>query len=150
MATEYTNYIDGDWIKSESGETFEVHNPASTTEVVGRFQASTAADTERAIEAANEAAAEWAATPGPERGAILNRTASLLEERKDEATETLVNEEGKTRSEASGEVQRAIDIFYYYAQKSSDIGGVSKEPSGTKKNLYTKREPLGTVGLITP
>jgi aldehyde dehydrogenase (NAD+) len=150
MPTEYANYIDGGWIESELGDTFEVHNPAATSEVVARFQASTAADTERAIEAANAAETEWAGTPGPERGAVLNRTGALLEERKKEATETLVTEEGKTRSEAAGEVQRAIDIFYYYAQKSSDIGGVSKEASGMRKNLYTKREPLGTVGLITP
>ena len=150
MPTEYANYINGDWIESESGDTFEVHNPASTAEVVSRFQASTAADTERAIAAANAAESEWANTPGPERGAVLNRTGALLKERKDEATETLVNEEGKTRSEAAGEVQRAIDIFYYHAQKSSDIGGVSKQASGTQKNLYTKREPLGTVGLVTP
>jgi 2,5-dioxopentanoate dehydrogenase len=143
------NYVDGAWVQSESGETFEISNPA-VTEVVGHAQSSTAADTEAAIAAANEAEETWAETPGGDRGKLLNDVASRLAARKDEATETLVREEGKTRAEAAGEVQRAIDIFDYYAQKASDIGGVSKAAGARNKNLYTKREPLGTVGLITP
>jgi len=150
MPTDYGNYVDGEWVESESGETFEVHNPANTEEVVSRHQSSTTADTESAIEAAVAAQEEWATTPGPSRGAILREAASTLEDRKAEATETLVREEGKTRSEAGGEVQRAIDIFYYYAEKTRDLGGTVKSPSGTDKELYTKREPLGVVGLITP
>jgi len=51
---------------------------------------------------------------------------------------------------AGGEVQRAIDIFHYYAEKARDLGGVVKSPGGPDTNLSTKREPLGTVGLITP
>lgn len=150
MSTVYRNYINGDWTDSQSGETFEVLNPASTDEVVSRHQKSGREDTEAAIDAAVDASEEWRNTPGPSRGAILRDAASLLEARKEETTETLVREEGKTRSEASGEVQRAIDIFYYYAEKARDLGGAMKSPSSTGKDLYTKREPLGTVGLITP
>jgi len=150
MTETYGNYVGGEWTESESGETFEVRNPAEKDEVVARFQSSTTADTEDAIQTAVDAQDEWANTPGPERGAVLNRTAKNLEARKEETTEALVNEEGKTYSEASGEVQRAIDIFYYYAQKARDLGGTVKSPSAPNKELYTKREPLGTVGLITP
>lgn len=150
MSTAYGNYIDGDWVKSQGGETFAVHNPADENEVVGRFQSSTTADTETAIEAAATRADEWANTPGPDRGTILRRTGTALESRADELTELLTREEGKTKSEASGEVQRAIDIFYYYAEKARDLGGRSKSPSARNKQLYTKREPLGTVGIITP
>jgi aldehyde dehydrogenase (NAD+) len=143
------NYVDGAWVGSESGETFAVRNPA-TTEVVGHAQASTAADAEAAVAAANAAAAAWAATPGPDRGAVLNETASLLADRADEATEVLVREEGKTRSEAAGEVTRAVDILDYYAAKASDVGGTVKAAGAPRKTLSTRREPLGTVGLITP
>ena len=146
----YGNYIGGEWIDSESGETFSIHNPAHNDETVGSYQSSTAADAEAAIEAAVAAQDRWAATPAPERGNVLKRAAQALEDRLDEATETLVEEEGKTRSEAAGEVGRAVDILYYYAEKAYDIGGVAKSPSATDKNLYTKQEPLGTVGLITP
>ncbi|WP_226482823.1 aldehyde dehydrogenase family protein [Natrinema amylolyticum] len=150
MPTAHRNYVDGEWVESRSGDTFEVLNPANTTEVVGKFQSSTSEDAEEAVEAAVAAEDEWASTPGPSRGAILKETAQILEDQKDELTETLVREEGKTLSEAGGEVQRAIDIFYYYAQKASDLGGTVKSPSGEDKNLYTKHEPLGTVALITP
>ncbi|WP_247004251.1 aldehyde dehydrogenase family protein [Halosolutus gelatinilyticus] len=150
MPIDYRNYVDGEWVESSSGETFEVLNPANTDEVVGTFQSSTSEDAEAAIEAAVAAQDEWASTPGPERGAILAETARSLEAQKDDLAETLTREEGKTLAEAGGEVGRAIDIFDYYAQKARDLGGAVKSPSGTNKNLYTKREPLGTVSLITP
>ncbi|WP_126664942.1 2,5-dioxovalerate dehydrogenase [Haloterrigena salifodinae] len=150
MPTAHRNYVDGEWVESRSGETFEVLNPANTTEVVGEFQSSTTEDAEAAVEAAVAAQDEWASTPGPARGAILKETAQILEDQKEDLTETLTQEEGKTLSEAGGEVQRAIDIFYYYAQKASDLGGTVKSPSGEDKNLYTKKEPLGTAALITP
>ena len=150
MPTEYANYVDGQWTESESGDTFDVRNPADTDEVIGTYQASTKADVENAIETAVAAQDDWADTPGPERGRILRETGEALAVRKDEATETLVREEGKTWSEAAGEVQRAIDIFRYYAEKSRDVGGTSKASSASDSELYTKREPLGTVGLITP
>jgi len=150
MPTTYRNYVDGEWTEASSGDTIDVQNPADTNEIVARFQDSSEADAVEAIEAAVAAQDEWADTPGPERGAILKQIGNALAERKEEATETLVKEEGKTRSEAGGEVQRAIDIFHYYAGKASDLGGVVKSPSGRDKNLSTKREPLGTVALITP
>mgnify|MGYP000480472689 CR=1 FL=1 len=149
MSTEYDNYIDGEWSESGSNETFSVQNPA-TSEEVARFQDSKTADVEAAIEAATEAQGDWGDTPGPERGAVLQRTSEALAERKESATEALVREEGKTLSEASGEVQRAIDIFAYYGQKARDLGGVVKSSSAPDKHLYTQAEPLGTVGLITP
>ena len=150
MPESFRNYVDGDWVESETGETFEVANPADTTEVVAEYQESSRADAEAAVEAAAAAADEWADTPAPARGDVLNEAAKLLEERKQELTETLSHEEGKTLAEAGGEVQRAIDIFYYYAQKAKDLGGTVKAPSGPDTNLYTVREPLGVVGLITP
>ena len=150
MPVVHRNYVDGAWIESNSGETFDVTNPANTSDIVSQFQSSTQEDTTAAVEAALSAQDEWADTPGPVRGSILRDAGTALEARKQEATELLVREEGKTRSEAAGEVQRAIDIFHYYAQKASDLGGAVKSPSGRDKNLYTRLEPLGTVALITP
>jgi len=150
MSETYSNYVDGEWVEADSGETFEVRNPADTTDVVGQFQSTSRSGAEEAIEVAVAAREEWAGTPGPERGHVLTETAKRLEERKEELTETLTREEGKTHAEARPEVQRAIDIFYYYAQKARDLSGVRKAPSGADTNLYTVQEPLGTVGLITP
>jgi aldehyde dehydrogenase (NAD+) len=71
----YQNFIGGEWRNSQSGETFASINPAHTSEVIGRYQRSTAADIEDAVEAAVKAQRGWAAMPAPERGEILLRTA---------------------------------------------------------------------------
>ena len=126
MTDEYGNFIDGEWVETESGETFENRNPADRTDLIGLFQQSTAADAERAVAAASDAADDWAATPGPARGEILREAAKNIEARYDELADTLSREEGKTLAEA-GEVARAYDIFYYYAEKARDLGGVNKQ-----------------------
>jgi aldehyde dehydrogenase (NAD+) len=148
MTETHRNYVNGEWVESETGETYEVRNPADTTEVVGEYQKSSVADAEEAVAAANAAADDWADTPGPQRGEILRETAKIMDDRYDEMAETLVREEGKTLGEA--DVGRSIDIFYYYAEKARDMGGVVKQPSVDGQNLYTVKEPLGVAGLITP
>ena len=147
---EYTNLIDGEWVASESGDTIVTQNPADRDESLGEVQDSTVEDAERAVAAATDAQDEWASTPGPSRGAILRETAELLAERKDDLTETLVREEGKAWSEAAGEVQRAVDIFYYYASKAVDLGGEVKASSSQDATLSTRLEPVGVVAAITP
>ncbi|MFC6838080.1 aldehyde dehydrogenase family protein [Halomarina ordinaria] len=150
MPDQRLNYVDGEWTDSHTGETFETTDPATPGEVVATYPQSDAEDTERAIEAARDASEEWRETPAPERGRILRQAGATLERRRDELTELLVREEGKTRTEAGGEVQRAIDIFHYYGAKASDLGGTVKSSSARDVNLYTTNEPLGVVGLITP
>lgn len=150
MTQTYENYIGGEWTGSESGETQAVTNPVDESEVVSTVPVSSTAETDAAVAAAVEATDEWAGMPGPERGAILRETGEILKNQKDELAETLTREEGKPLGEAQGEVQRAIDIFYYYAEKARDFGGTVKQPSGGRAGLQTKKEPLGVAALITP
>lgn len=144
------NYVNGEWVESETGDTVEVENPAVPSEVVASYQQSSAADATEAVEAAVAAQDEWADTPGPERGRILREAGTRLGERKEELTEQLVAEEGKAYAEANGEVQRAIDIFHYFAGKAADLGGTVKGPSAQNQNLYTVKEPVGVAALVTP
>ena len=150
MTEPKRNYVNGEWVVAETGDTVDVANPADTSEVVNTYQQSSAADAAEAIEAADAAADDWAATPAPDRGAILREVGSILEARKDELTEGLSREEGKPLSSAAGEVQRAIDIFYYYAEKAFDFGGTIKGASGGRTSVSTRKEPMGVAGLITP
>ncbi|WP_049947469.1 aldehyde dehydrogenase family protein, partial [Candidatus Halobonum tyrrellensis] len=150
MPDTQRNYVDGSWTESETGETFEVNDPADPSETVNTYQESSKEDAQQAVEAAAAAQAEWEKTPGPNRGTILRKAGSILEDRKEEVTDLLVAEEGKARGEASGEVQRAIDIFHYFSGKASDLKGTVKAPSARNKNLYTRKEPVGVAGLITP
>src|SRR5258707_7706689 len=111
----YQNFIGGEWRNSRSGETFTSTNPAHTFEVIGHYQKSTAADLEDAIDAAVEAQPGWAATPAPERGEILLRTALLLEQHKEELARLMTREMGKILKETRGDVQTAIDVAKYMA-----------------------------------
>lgn len=148
MALE--NFIAGEWRPTDSGETTTNYDPSAPDKPVGAVQESTAEDAASAIQAAVDAQAHWASTPSPARGAILREAGSILTDRKDSITDTLVREEGKTRSEAAGEVRRAIDIFHYYAGKAADIGGEVQASSSRDTHLYVEHEPVGVVAAITP
>ncbi|WP_129115436.1 2,5-dioxovalerate dehydrogenase [Halegenticoccus tardaugens] len=150
MTETNENYVHGEWVPSETGETIDVTNPANPSEIVASYQQSSAADATEAVDAAVAAAEEWRTTPGPERGSILREAGTLLGQRKEELTDLLVAEEGKARAEAAGEVQRAIDIFHYFSVKAADLGGTVKGPSGRNTTLYTRREPVGVAALVTP
>ncbi len=150
MPQKYRNYIGGEWVASETGETFENRNPADPSDVIGRFQQSNAADTERGIEAAAAAKDEWADMPGPKRAALMREIAGEIEARSSELAKALTREEGKAISGAKYEIGRAVQLFEYYAGKARDYGGSVVPPSADDSTVYTVKEPLGVVGLITP
>ncbi len=143
-------YVDGEWTTADTGETFEDRNPADTDDLVAEFQLAGRSDADRAVSAAAAARADWAGTPAPERGRLLDEVSQRLADRKEELARTLTREEGKTLAESTPEVQRAIDIFSYYAEKARDLGGRRKQASSRDKELYTIKEPLGVAALITP
>ncbi len=147
--TTYKNLIAGEWVESASGETFENHNPA-TGELLGHFPSATIEDTQRAIAAANEALSGWANTPPPNRAAILDKASKIIDRRGDEFAKALTSEEGKTFAEARGEVNRARDIFSYAAGEGWRMGGQTLPSNIPGELLYTRREPLGVVALVTP
>ena len=109
------NYIGGEWCDSVSGQQYPVANPAHTTQIVGRFQASLPQDAENAIAAAHAAASGWANTPAPQRGAVLYRALDVMARRAQELAEAITLEEGKPIADAIGEVKRAMNIIEYAA-----------------------------------
>lgn len=147
---QFKNLIDGQWVASGSGATFENRNPAKLDDVIGHFPLATTAEVEQAIDAANAALPAWANLPPPARGAILDKASRVLEARADEIATALTREEGKTLTEAKGEVIRARDIFRYYAGEGWRNGGDVLPSNMAGELLYTRREPLGVVALITP
>jgi alpha-ketoglutaric semialdehyde dehydrogenase len=128
----------------------ERRNPADPGDVVSRFPAGRAEDVQRAVIAAVDASTAWARTPAPERGAILMRAAAVLESRLAQVARDLTREEGKTLGESTGEVRRAIDILRYFGGEGWRLTAEMLPPSGRDQILYTKREPLGVVAVITP
>lgn len=147
---ECYNFISGKWVKSESGEKFETHNPARKSLSLGVFQLSSRNDAKEAISSARNALPKWRGTPAPERGKILFRASEILGSEIDDLARTLTEEEGKTLGESRGEVQRAIDIFRFAAGQGSRIDGKTHSSGFQRTLLYSVREPVGVVALMTP
>ncbi|WP_240374254.1 aldehyde dehydrogenase family protein [Bacillus piscicola] len=147
---EYRNYINSEWTAGANSETFESINPADTTDILGKFPASTAVEIEQAISSAQAAFKEWAATSPSKRAAILNKAADLLEERADEIGEELTREEGKIITAAKGEVKRSAQTLRYYAVEGLSFTGETFPNDDPNMDVYTEREPLGVVSVITP
>ena len=145
----YRNYIGGEWVDATSGETFESTNPA-TGELIGVFPKSTVEDTDRAVEAAKAAYESWRLVPAPKRAEILFRVAQQFVEHKDELTELMVQEMGKVRAEAGGDVQEAIDMTYYMAGEGRRMFGQTTPSEMPDKFQMSVRLPVGVVGAITP
>lgn len=146
----YQNLIGGNWSAASSGDVFDDWNPANPEDLVGRFPKASVADTQSAIAAARAALPGWADTPPPARGAILNKASQIISARLDQMAEVLTREEGKTLAESKGEVVRARDIFQYYSGEGWRFGGDILPSSMNGELLYTRREPLGVISIITP
>lgn len=146
----YQNFINGEWAGAQSGARFQNVNPADKREVVADYPQSGEAEARAAIEAARAAQPGWGAQTAVARGRMLSKISEVLATRKNELAEILTREEGKTLAESQGEVGRAIDIFRFFGGLSYTIGGTVIPHDLPGNLLYTTREPVGVVGLITP
>ncbi|MCI0898488.1 MAG: aldehyde dehydrogenase family protein, partial [Chloroflexi bacterium] len=146
----HKNYIGGQWVESVTGRTYQVHNPAHTDQIIGEFQTSGADDALRAVAAAKEGLAVWAATPAPARASIIFKALEILGRRGDEMAQTITTEEGKPIADAHGEVKRSMNIMEYAAGEGRRMFGYTTPSELPNTVAYTVRRPLGVVGIITP
>ena len=146
----FKNYINGEWVPSASGLTFDNSNPADRRELVGMFQKSSRQDVKDAIQAAKDAYKTWRLTPPPKRGEILYRAARLLSERKEEYAEQMTREMGKVLEETRGDVQEAIDMTYYMAGEGRRLFGQTTTSELPNKFCMWVRSPIGVCSLVTP
>jgi aldehyde dehydrogenase (NAD+) len=144
------NFIAGEWVPSRSGRTYERHNPWRPAEVVGEFPSSDAEDVAAAVSAAKGAAAGWAKLPAAKRCTFLANAADAIEERVEEIARDMTREMGKPLRESRLEAARAAAIFRFFAGEGWRPVGQVFEQSATGAAVYTRRRPLGVVGLITP
>jgi acyl-CoA reductase-like NAD-dependent aldehyde dehydrogenase len=128
----------------------EHRNPADTDEIVSVAPQGDQETAHAALEAAAQALPGWAATPAPARGEVLYRAAEQIDNRTDELAELMTREEGKTLGEARAEVVRTRELFRYYAGEGRRIAGETLPADKTDAMLFTRREPLGVVSVITP
>ena len=148
-AKTYSNYINNEWVEASSGKTIASINPA-TKEVIGHVQSSSEEELNNAVEAAHIAKKAWRKLGQAARGQLLFKTANILEENLDEIAESMTKEMGKTLPEAKGETARGIAILRYYAGEGMRKDGDVIPSSDSEALMFTKRTPLGVVGVITP
>jgi aldehyde dehydrogenase (NAD+) len=148
--TTYGNYIAGEWKQARSGDTFESRSPSDTSDLIGVFPASQAEDVDAAITAAAEAAQGWRNTSAITRANLLHKAAEILGSRVNDVGRELAREEGKTLKEGIGETGRAVQILRYYAGDVQQPDGEHYPSANPKTLLYSVREPIGVVGIITP
>ena len=149
MAT-FRSFIGGQWLDSVSGRTAANINPANIDDLIGETQLATREEARRAVEVAYDAFHAWKRTPAPARGRIIAKAARLMEDNKEVLAQILTREEGKTISEARGELTRAINVVEFCAGESRRMTGETI-PSELPANFaYTVKEPHGVVACITP
>jgi alpha-ketoglutaric semialdehyde dehydrogenase len=146
----FQNFINGEWIAPQNGQSYLNRNPANTDEVIGEFPLSGPGDVDAAVSAAREAYETWRLVPAPKRAEILFRAAELLVKRKEEFSRDMTWEMGKVLAETRGDVQEAIDMTYYMAGEGRRLFGQTTPSELPNKFAMSVRQSIGVCGMITP
>ena len=144
------NFVGGEWLPSQSGETYEKRSPIHPAEVIGELPASGAKDVEAAVAAAADAFPGWSGLPMAGRAAVLTKAAAAVEARVEDMAQDMTLEMGKPLREARMEAARTAAIFRYFAGEAWRPVGELYEQSANGQPVHTIRRPVGVVGLITP
>ncbi len=143
-------YIGGRWVEGSSAREVVSTNPADTREVLARFKSADKDDAQRALAAAQAAFPAWKATPPPVRARILAKAASIARERVDILASLMTREQGKTLAESKGEMLKGITLMEWFAGEGLRLMGTTAPSELPGNFLYTIRQPLGVVSIITP
>ncbi|MBN9562348.1 MAG: NADP-dependent succinate-semialdehyde dehydrogenase [Alphaproteobacteria bacterium] len=143
------NYIDGKWVQADSGKTIQVPNPA-TGEAIGEVPALGAAETRRAIEAANRALPAWRAMLAKERSAILRKLNDLMLANTDDLAAIMTAEQGKPLAESRGEIAYAASFIEWFAEEGKRIYGDTIPQNAKGRRIVVMKEPIGVFAAITP
>ncbi len=150
MAEKFLNYVAGEWVAPATGEYIENRNPARTSDLIGLFPDTGAAELDAAVASAQRGFERWSRTPAPERGLVLKTAGDLLTRHKEDLARTATREMGKVLDETRGDVQEAIDTAYYAAVEGRRLFGRTAPSELRSKWAMSFRRPIGVFGIITP
>ncbi|WP_166969552.1 aldehyde dehydrogenase family protein [Brevibacterium atlanticum] len=149
LSDEYLNLIDGQWVAAQSDEWITVESPRDRNEIA-RVPRGGEADVDAAVSAAAHAFPMWRDTAPRSRGRILQQIADALEPHAERIARIISLENGNAlRTQSRGEVAFAVDVFRYFGSLSGETKGETIPLKATALD-YSRREPLGVVGAITP
>src|SRR5690554_8132464 len=142
-------YIDGAWCDADEGQTIPVTNPASGAQL-GTIPRMGAAETRRAIQAANRAWGAWRSKTAKERADILRRWYDLMHQHTDDLARIMTLEQGKPLTEARGEISYAASYLEWYAEEGKSAYGDTIPTNGADRRIVVIKEPVGVCAAITP
>lgn len=142
-------YIDGAWLDADGGQTIEVSNPASG-EVLGSVPKMGAAETRRAIEAAERALPAWRDLTAKERSQTLRRWYELILENQEDLARLMTLEQGKPLTESRGEIAYAASFIEWFAEEAKRIYGDTIPGHQKDKRIIVIKQPIGVTAAITP
>ena len=142
-------YIDGAWVASRSGKTFEVTNPA-TGEVIATIADCDADDARAAVEAAERAMPAWAAHTAKDRAGVLRRWYEMIMAAQEDLAQLMTAEQGKPLAESRGEVAYGASFIEWFAEEAKRIYGDVIPATAPGKRILTLKQPIGVVAAITP
>ena len=142
-------YIDGTWVDADNGQTLKVNNPA-TNEIIGSVPKMGAAETRRAIEAADKALPAWRALTAKERANKLRRWFELMIENQDDLARLMTLEQGKPLTEARGEIAYAASFLEWFGEEAKRVYGDMIPGHQPDKRLMVIKQPIGVTAAITP
>ena len=142
-------YVDGRWIGADDGGSMPIVDPA-TGGLVGTAPVFHAAETRRAIEAAERAYPAWRAKTAKERSAILRKWNDLMLANADDLALILTTEQGKPLAEAKGEITIGAAYVEWFAEEAKRVYGDVIPTIGNDRRLVVVKEPVGVCAAITP
>ena len=142
-------YVDGAWIGADGGKTIPVTNPANGA-VLGSIPNMGAAETRRAIAAADAALPAWRAKLAKERAAILRRWFELMMANQEDLAKIMTAEQGKPLAEASGEIAYSASFVEWFSEEAKRIYGDTIPTYQADKRVVVIKQPVGVCAAITP
>lgn len=142
-------YINGEWVNADNEATFAVTNPADGSQL-GTVPNMGAAETRRAIEAANTAWPAWRAKTAKERAAVLRRWFELILANQQDLAVIMTAEQGKPLAEAKGEISYAASFIEWFAEEGKRLYGETIPTPQADKRLFVVKQPVGVCAAITP
>jgi succinate-semialdehyde dehydrogenase / glutarate-semialdehyde dehydrogenase len=142
-------YINGQWLAADSGKRFPITNPATGATIV-EVPDMGAAETQRAIAAAEAALPAWKAKTAKERSTILRRWNDLILANADDLALLMTTEQGKPLAEAKGEVVYGASFVEWFAEEGKRAYGDMIPTVANDRRLMTMKQPIGVCAAITP
>lgn len=142
-------FIAGKWVDADNKKTIDVCNPFDES-FLGHIPNCGAAETKRAVEAANAAWKNWRELTAQQRSHILLRWAQLIDENKEDLAVIMTLEQGKPITEARGEIDYANSFVKWFAEEGRRIYGDVIPSNKPGQHLIVIKQPIGVVGAITP